>query len=170
VSGVALSTILAAANVAPPIITVLRSISMSWYIHYDAATELRIVSAKAMRDSYVETALPIDLPHLPQARLPPSDRFTGQFTFFDQLLIPCNQRGRVRIVGLAKSIRDIAAIHVAGIHGRYAQFGSLEAARLAITRASYDLLSVPRRVGNGLVSTTFNGLALVIPSYYVVAD
>jgi hypothetical protein len=88
-----------------------------------------------MRDSYVETALPIDLPHLPQARLPPSDRFTGQFTFFDQLLIPCNQRGRVRIVGLAKSILNIAAIHIAGFHERYAQFVSVEAARLAITRS-----------------------------------
>jgi hypothetical protein len=32
------------------------------------------------------------------------------------------------------------------------------------------LLSVPRRVGNWLVSTTFNGLALVIPIYCVVAD
>jgi hypothetical protein len=167
---VALSTILTAANVAPPIITVLRSISISWYIHYDAATELRIISAKAMRDSYEETAFPIDLPHLSQARLPPSDQLIGQFTFFDQLLIPCNQRGRVLFLGLAKSIRDIAAIHVAGIHGRYAQFVSVEAARLAITRASYELLSVPRRVGNGLVSTTFNGLALVIPIYCVAAD
>jgi hypothetical protein len=123
-----------------------------------------------MRDSYEETALPIDLPHLSQARLPPSDQLIGQFTFFDQLLIPCNQRGRVLFLGLAKSIRDIAAIHVAGIHGRYAQFVSVEAARLAITRASYELLSVPRRVGNGLVSTTFNGLALVIPIYCVAAD
>jgi hypothetical protein len=36
--------------------------------------------------------------------------------------------------------------------------------------ASYELLSVPRRVGNGLVSSTFNGLALVIPSYCVMPD
>ena len=101
-----------------------------------------------MRDSYEETALPIDLPLSSKARLPPSDQFIGQFTFFDQLLIPCNQRGRVLIVGLANSIRDIAAIHIAGIHGRYAQFVSVEAARLAITRASYELLSVPRLVGD----------------------
>ena len=55
-SGVALSAVLTAANVAAPIITVLRSISMSWYMHYDAATDLRIISAKAMSDSYEEAA------------------------------------------------------------------------------------------------------------------
>jgi hypothetical protein len=51
---VALSAVLTAANVAAPIITALRSISMSWYMHYDAATGLRIISAKAMSDSYEE--------------------------------------------------------------------------------------------------------------------
>jgi hypothetical protein len=56
VSGVALSAVLTAANVAAPIITVLRSISMSWYIHYDAATGLQIISAKAMSDSHEEAA------------------------------------------------------------------------------------------------------------------
>src|SRR5258708_7540143 len=50
VSGVALSAVLTVANVAAPIIKVLRSISMSWYMHYDVATDLRIVSAKAMGD------------------------------------------------------------------------------------------------------------------------
>ena len=50
-SGVALSAFLTAANVAAPIITVLRSTSMSWYMHYDAATGLRTISAKAMSDS-----------------------------------------------------------------------------------------------------------------------
>jgi hypothetical protein len=56
VSGVALSAVLTAANVAAPIITVLRSIRMSWYMHYDAATDLRIILAKAKSDSYEEPA------------------------------------------------------------------------------------------------------------------
>src|ERR1700722_1600540 len=46
VSGVALSEVLTAANVAAPIITVLRLISMSWYINYDAATEYWIISGR----------------------------------------------------------------------------------------------------------------------------
>jgi hypothetical protein len=41
--------------VAAPSNTVLRSISMSWYMHYDAATDLRIISAKAARDRREET-------------------------------------------------------------------------------------------------------------------
>ena len=49
VSGVALSAVLTAVKAAP-IITVLRSISMSWSLHYDAATGLRTISAKAMSD------------------------------------------------------------------------------------------------------------------------
>src|SRR5882757_1502777 len=47
VAALALSAVLTAANVAAPIITVLRSISMSCYIQYDA-TGLRTISAEAM--------------------------------------------------------------------------------------------------------------------------
>ena len=52
----ALSEVLTAANVVAPIITVLRSISMSLYFHYDAEIDLRIIAAQATSDSYEAAA------------------------------------------------------------------------------------------------------------------
>src|ERR1700722_3816694 len=77
VSGVPLSAVLTAAKVAAPIITDLRSISMSWYMHYDAATGLPIISAKAMSDSYEKgRRSPTDRPLLGgQRHLPPTSSY-----------------------------------------------------------------------------------------------